>query len=313
MVFYCLNCPKDFPVLALLTKHKKDYKGGTCASKYGKRAVPVPRHVVITAGQLDTAPAQQEDDDGGGDGGSDGGSDGGDADPLTQEDHVKDANDDLWATCQNLGLTGGGVVQVLALVESLLGRQEEHGARPSIRTVQQYEALTTEKLEAFVDGWMTSTISLDPGDVPGLPGGVWPRDGHVLQFEMEHRDMGQVLEQQFGDVRYEGHFVCEAAVAVKVSAHAYTRAHTHTHTPSPPPTAQASQRLLNHPHECETWLYHQQRVREAGARYGHPDGILAGLQFYSDKTLVNRKRECACTAMRAAMRPPPCSRRHAAI
>jgi hypothetical protein len=299
-LFRCNWCTSFWHNRLNLNKHLFDFPAGSCATsgRFTRRiADHLPRQVALpgavranAAHAAPAAPAAPQADDGGLDGDGGGGADDGvDDGGLSDEQLVEEADDDVWACIQRLRLTGGQILEFLALLNSLGDRQASTGQRSSLRTVAQVEALTKKKLEAAEDGWTSAAIGVEASEIGRA---AWPAgSGHKLEVVFEHRNMHHALTKMFGEEAYQGHFVTEAARVQE----------------------EGGPRILNHPHETDTWLYAQKRIRD----FVDELGVIAAGQLYSDKTLVNRKGESVmhrhappCAAMHR--HAPPCSLRHAA-
>jgi len=120
-----------------------------------------------------------------------------------------------------------------------------------------------------VDGeealWKSVVIQVTAEDVPGMP------EPYSCAFRF--RDMNKWLVGEFKDNSYRGHFHTEGSVKLDADGN----------------------RLFNVPHQCDAWLTQQSYVRST-----NPDGVVAAVQLFSDKTLVNRKN-LSCHPIKATL------------
>ena len=125
----------------------------------------------------------------------------------------------------------------------------------------QYETLSALKkyrmgFGSEEDGFKLVYISVTNEDVEGLGDVIVQRPFHM-------KDMRRWLELEFVDKSLNDSFVTTAA-----------------------PAFVDGQRVYNAPHQCNAWIEMQDLVR---SRPGLDSAVIAALQLYSDKTLVNRK------------------------
>ena len=136
-----------------------------------------------------------------------------------------------------------------------------HMKKNSIPMDLVYESLSQfkEYRKVFgneVDGLKVVDIIITESDVKGL-GDV------VVQRPFYMKDMGRWLELEFADKTQKDTFILDAS-----------------------PRFVGTKRVFNAPHECDAWLELQHMLR---SRPGNDKAVIAALQLYSDKTLVNRK------------------------
>ena len=149
------------------------------------------------------------------------------------------------------------------------------------KNLQEYktyrEALTDE---TSGPKWKVQNITVSKDDVPQL-GDI------VMSAKFFLKDTEDWLRGEFDNPTYKDNFVMEAK---------------EYHN-------EDGERCFNTPEQCDAWLYQQKALREL---LPHHDPVVAAIQLYSDKTLLNRKG-LNCHPVKAVLLNVPFTRRISAI
>jgi hypothetical protein len=133
-------------------------------------------------------------------------------------------------------------------------------------TLAEYKTYVAKNLNESNDGWMCTEITVAAGTFPGQ------KFAYTQPFF--HMDPVEWLKNEWQDPAHKEAFTVDAAYAYNSKG----------------------ERIFNEPHQCDTWLAMQNVLRQDL----DPNGVIAALQLYSDKTLVNRKG-LSCHPIRAAL------------
>ncbi len=121
----------------------------------------------------------------------------------------------------------------------------------SYTTICEFKKYRDNLLLSVDDGWTETLITIDSKDVAEL-------GDMVITAPFNHRDMVKFLTSEFGNRNYKGRFVLRAYEDMR-----------------------RGRRVYSYPYTCDAWLSLQSLLPE--------HAVIAGLQFYSDKTPVNMK------------------------
>lgn len=125
------------------------------------------------------------------------------------------------------------------------------GGTLQYETLEEFKQYRDRMKECREGGWTVVDITVTERDLPGLDA--------VVSAPFYHRDMILWLESILNKFVNKEGFVLRASMAYDSE----------------------NERLYNEPHACDAWLYLQSKIPESG--------IIAALQLYSDKSLVNMK------------------------
>jgi hypothetical protein len=128
----------------------------------------------------------------------------------------------------------------------------KNNAQLSYTTVDQYKCYVENLVLSADDGWCVKVLSVDKNDYPEL--------GDIsVSAPFHHRDIVKYLVSEFGNRKYKNHFTLRGYEDIQPSG----------------------KRVYSHPHTADAWLHLQSLIP--------PHAVLAALQMYSDKSLVNDK------------------------
>lgn len=133
----------------------------------------------------------------------------------------------------------------------------QHEAFPTFKNTTEVAAFV--KAQGDGENWQETIIRVGPEDFP--PGAPIKRDMKVFEETFHHADIMLWLASQYSQSP-SGLFATQ--FEQKLDA--------------------AGNRCFNEPHQCGRWEF-----LEAELRKEDPDGKIAALQAYSDKTLLNMK------------------------
>jgi hypothetical protein len=134
------------------------------------------------------------------------------------------------------------------------------------KTLNEYKAYISRSLEELDDGWKMASITIPAGTYHGQT------VDYTQQFH--YRDPVDWLATEWQSKDNKDAFTVDAGIAFNSQ----------------------NERLYNEPHQCDMWITLQNDLRQ----YLDPNGVIAALQFYSDKTVVNKKG-LSCHPIRAAL------------
>ncbi|GAX74319.1 hypothetical protein CEUSTIGMA_g1768.t1 [Chlamydomonas eustigma] len=161
-----------------------------------------------------------------------------------------------------MGLNGNDRLSLMALIRKLIQASRDHNIETTLTTIAAHDSYSKEMLARKADGWKTDKIRITKEDVSQLGDTVITADFH-------HKDMVTFLKEQYGNKECQGYFALQ-----------FKEERT-----------EGGDRCYDDVHNCELWEQIEKRVRR-----DHPNPVatgrppmLAALQLYSDKTLLNMK------------------------
>lgn len=157
------------------------------------------------------------------------------------------------SSCGNVGMSDKDVQMFLDMFQHAV----KHNVRLDslqYKTLTEYKAYVKKTLEESVDGWRKVNIT--------VPAGTYPGQLADYTQPFHYRDPVEWLSRAWAGAS-PSEFTMDADLAYN----------------------EQGERIYNAPHQCDTWITLQNELRE----HVNPNGVIAALQLYSDKTLINRK------------------------
>ncbi|GAX77802.1 hypothetical protein CEUSTIGMA_g5245.t1 [Chlamydomonas eustigma] len=187
-------------------------------------------------------------------------------DDVDEQNLQADVDLEVWkftTLCNNgMGLNGNDRLSLMALIRKLIQASRDHNIETTLTTIAAHDSYNKEMLARKADGWKIEKIRITKEDVSQLGDTVITADFH-------HKDMVTFLKEQYGNKEYQGYFALQ-----------FKEERT-----------EGGDRCYDDVHNCELWEQIEKRVRR-----DHPNPVatgrppmLAALQLYSDKTLLNMK------------------------
>ena len=158
---------------------------------------------------------------------------------------------------------------IQSLIDLIIHAQGKDAILTQFTSLYELLEYRSSLIEGDQSQWVDCTIEVTDSDVPGLKSSKY-------STKFYYRDMRQWLLDEFANPEYNDNFALDAVIA-EVGTGIY------------------AQRVYNEPHQCEAWADMETAIRRRDRT-----GVVAALQLYSDKTLVNRKG-LSCHPIRATL------------
>lgn len=157
------------------------------------------------------------------------------------------------SSCGNVGMSDKDVQMFLDMFQHAV---KHNATLDSLEysTLNEYKAYVKKCLDESDDGWRKIDITVPAGTYPG-------QDSDYTQ-PFHYRDPVDWLCMAWGSASPDC-FTLDADCAYN----------------------EQGERIYNEPHQCDTWINMQNELRA----HVNANGVIAALQLYSDKTLINRK------------------------